>query len=146
MNQPDLESMLVPESTGDSGMGERRGIVTDDGMQQLGKRIEKFRKQSGIMQDEMAELLGITQSMYSRIERGDARVHGELMIHFVKIFGISADELLGIKSTKQPTEGTIARRWVKRMSRVDELAKRDQDALARIIYAFLERTTNKAAS
>ncbi len=126
-------------------MGERRGIVTDDGMQQLGKRIEKFRKQSGIMQDQMAELLGITQSMYSRIERGDARVHGELMIHFVKIFGISADELLGVKSSKQ-SDGAIGRRWVKRMSRVDELVKRDQDALARIIDAFLERTTKKAAS
>ncbi len=145
MNQQDLESMLLPELPGDCGMGERRGIVTDDGMQQLGKRIEKYRKQSGIMQDQMAELLGITQSMYSRIERGDARVHGELMIHFVKIFGISADELLGVKSSK-PTEGTIGRRWVKRMSRVDEIAKRDQDALARIIDAFLERTTKKVAS
>lgn len=145
MNRPDLESTFLPEITGDCGMGERRGIVTDDGMQQLGKRIEKYRKQSGIMQDQMADLLGITQSMYSRIERGDARVHGELMVHLVKIFGISADELLGIKANK-PIEGTIGRRWVKRMSRVDELGKRDQDALSRIIDAFLERTTKKAAS
>ena len=145
MSHPNLESSLLPELPGDYGMGERRGIVTDDGMQQLGKRIEKHRKQSGIMQDQMAELLGITQSMYSRIERGDARVHGELMVHLVKIFGISADELLGIKSTK-PVDGMIGRRWVKRISRVDDLGKRDQDALARIIDAFLERTTKKAAS
>ena len=40
---------------------------------------------------------------------------------------------------------TVPRRWVKRMGRIDELPKRDQDALARIIDAFLERQTRKAS-
>jgi transcriptional regulator with XRE-family HTH domain len=145
MNRPNLESTFDTESIGELGMAERRGIVTDEGMQELGQRIEKLRTQAGIMQNDMAETLGITQSMYSRIERGDARVHGELIIRLAKIFSVSSDELLGIKGNKG-TDGTIGRRWVKRMSRVDELGKRDQDALARIIDAFLERTTNKAAS
>lgn len=145
MNDQLLESELPPNELGDFQLTNRRGIVTEDGMQAIGKRVEHFRKLHGISQVDMASKLGVTQTIISRMELGEARVHGELMIRLVKIFGISADELLGIKSTKS-TEGTIGRRWVKRMSRVDELAKRDQDALARIIDAFLERTTKKVAS
>ena len=71
-------------------------------------------------------------------------MHGELIIRFAKIFGISSDELLGIK-TKSDTEIMVPRRWVKRIGRIDELPKRDQDALARIIDAFLERQNKKAS-
>ena len=142
---PHVESELISNELGDCQLTTRRGIVTEDGMQAIGKRIEHYRKLHGISQMDMASKLGVTQTIISRMELGEARIHGELIMKLVKIFGISADELLGIRSTK-PVDGTIGRRWVKRMSRVDELVKRDQDALARIIDAFLERNTKKAAS
>lgn len=144
MNPNDLESLRPCTAPGDAQLSERRGIVTEEGMLELAKRVEAFRKQSGITQVDMAEKLGITQAMISRIERGDARLHGELIIRFVKIFGISSDELLGLK-TKNDSDLLVPRRWVKRMGRIDELPKRDQDALARIIDAFLERQTKKAS-
>jgi transcriptional regulator with XRE-family HTH domain len=120
-------------------------MVTNDGMIELGRQVELHRKKAGILQADLAEKLGVTQPMISRIERGEIRLNGELIITLAKLFGISTDELLGVK-TKATSEATISRRWVKRMSRVDELGKRDQDALARIIDAFLERTTKKVAS
>lgn len=145
MNQVALESKNNLLNLGEKQLPERRGIVTEDGMLELGKRVERFRKQSGITQIEMAKTLGITQAMYSRIECGDARLHGELVIRLTKIFGVSSDELLGIK-IKNNSDIAVPRRWVKRLGRIDELPKRDQDALARIIDAFLERTTRQVAS
>lgn len=145
MTGHDLESFSNPIFQGDDALNERRGMVTNDGMIELGRQVELYRRKCGILQADLAERLGVTQPMISRIERGEIRLNGELIITLAKLFGISTDELLGVK-TKSTTDATIGRRWVKRMSRVDELAKRDQDALARIIDAFLERTTNKVAS
>ena len=144
VNSQELKSRCTQTHQGEGQLVERRGIVTEEGMLELAKRVEAFRKQSGITQMDMAEKLGIAQTMVSRIERGEARLHGELIIRFVKIFGISSDELLGIK-TKSDAEIMVPRRWVKRMGRIDELPKRDQDALARIIDAFLERQNKKAS-
>lgn len=144
MNFQNLESGGIQTYLGESQLSERRGIVTEEGMLELAKRVEAFRKQSGITQVDMALKLGLAQTMVSRLERGEARLHGELIIRFAKIFGISSDELLGIK-TKSDTEIMVPRRWVKRIGRIDELPKRDQDALARIIDAFLERQNKKAS-
>ena len=144
MNPNDLKSNCNTPQQGVSQLAERRGIVTEEGMIELGKRVEHFRKKCGIMQVNMAEKLRIAQTMVSRIERGEARLHGELIIQLAKIFGITSDELLGIKSDAA-VNSSVPRRWVKRVGKIDEMPKRDQDALARIIDAFLSKQTSKAS-
>lgn len=144
MNTNDLESLQAAQSLGEPVLSERNRLVTDEGMLELAKRVESFRKQAGILQAELAEKLGVTQPMISRIEAGLVRLNGELIVTLAKIFSISTDELLGAK-TKGDSDIVVPRRWVKRIGRIDELPKRDQDALARIIDAFLERQTRKAS-
>ncbi len=144
MNPNDLKSNCTITQQGVSQLAERRGIVTEEGMIELGKRVEHFRKKCGIMQVDMAEKLGIAQTMVSRIERGEARIHGELIIQLVRIFGISSDELLGLKSDSV-ANSSVPRRWIKRVGKIDDMPKRDQDALARIIDAFLSKQTAKAS-
>ena len=144
MNTNDLESLQVAPPLGEVVLSERNRLVTDEGMIELAKRVESFRKQAGILQSELAEKLGVTQPMISRIEAGLVRLNGELIVTLAKIFSITTDELLGVKS-KGESEASVPRRWIKRLGRIDELPKRDQDALARIIDAFLERQTKKAS-
>ena len=144
MNTNDLKSLQVAQSLGEPVLSERNRLVTDEGMLELAKRVEAFRKQAGILQAELAEKLGVTQPMISRIEAGLVRLNGELIVTLAKIFSITTDELLGAK-TKVDSDIAVPRRWVKRIGRIDELPKRDQDALARIIDAFLERQTKKAS-
>jgi len=144
MNNQHLKSLPGNSLLGESVLSERNRLVTDEGMIELAKRVESFRKQSGILQAELAEKLGVTQPMISRIEAGLVRLNGELIVTLAKLFSITTDELLGVK-TRAVSETSIPRRWVKRMGRIDELPKRDQDALARIIDAFLERQTRKAS-
>jgi transcriptional regulator with XRE-family HTH domain len=145
MNTPDLECAL-PRFEGDHTLVERNRLVTDEGMIELAKRVEFYRKKSGILQAELAERLGVTQPMISRIEKGLARLNGELIVRLADIFSISTDELLGAK-TKPIPETAIGRRWLKRLQRIDGLSKREQDALTLIIDAFLSKpkTKNKAS-
>ena len=145
MNITDLQSSQVVDSNGDIALIERRGFVTSDGMVELGRRMETYRKKSGILQSELAKKLGVTQPMISRIERGEIRLNGELIVTLAGLFSISTDELLGVKAKSTP-EVTVARRWVKRVQRIEGLPKRDQDALALIIDAFLSKQSTKAAS
>jgi transcriptional regulator with XRE-family HTH domain len=145
MNRPDLRSSWDLQISGDDALAERNRLVTDDGMIELGKRVEAYRKKTGILQTELAEKLNVTQPMISRIERGEIRLNGELIIRLATIFRVTTDELLGMKTHTGP-EIPIGRRWIKRLKRIDSLSKREQDALALIIDAFLSKRKSKAAS
>lgn len=145
MNNRRIESDQHANSPEEPILAERNRLVTDDGMIELARRVESFRKRSGILQAELAEKLGVTQPMISRIERGLVRLNGELIMTLAEIFSISTDELLGVK-TRPTSEITVARRWVKRMQRIEGLPKRQQDALVLIIDAFLAKPKSKAAS
>ena len=111
---------------------------------ELAERIVKLRRERGITQIDLAATLGVTQPMISRFECGDFRISSDMVFKLAKLFAVTSDELLGLKTQKDEST-TVPRRWVKRMGRIDELPKRDQDALARIIDAFLERQTRKAS-
>ena len=46
----------------------------------IAERLSAVRKQAGITQIDMAKKLKVTQSMYSRYERGDARIYADLLV------------------------------------------------------------------
>jgi transcriptional regulator with XRE-family HTH domain len=107
---------------------------------EIGTQLAQLRKEKGITQAELAERLGISQPMASDYERGKLRLHGELIVQLSEILGVSADQILGIQTSQQP-KGTIKnRRLNHRLQAIDQLPKRDQDALFRTIDAFISRT------
>ncbi len=106
---------------------------------QIGARLAELRKEKGITQGELAERLDVSQPMISDYERGELRLHGELIVELAKILGVSADELLGIKIGRK--NGSIKnRRLARRLQSIDQLPKRDQEALLRTIDAFVSKT------
>ena len=88
---------------------------------------------------ELAERLEISQPMASDYERGKLRLHGELIIQLSEILGVSADEILGISPPKAAKGAVKNRRLSHRLQAIDQLPKRDQDALFRTIDAFISR-------
>jgi transcriptional regulator with XRE-family HTH domain len=103
----------------------------------IAERIVRLRKERGITQIEVSKTLGITQPMVSRLEKGDYRLNGEIIIGLAKLFRITADELLGLKSPSQ-TQSGISRRWLKRLSMIERLPKRDQDGLIQTVDRYLK--------
>lgn len=105
--------------------------------QAIGERLAQLRKERGITQKEMAAKLDVTQSMVSDYENGVFRIHGDLIIKIAKILRVSADELLGLGKTQGNNQTIQNKRIYKKLRDIDKLPKRDQEALLRIINAFL---------
>ncbi len=64
---------------------------------ELGNRLAELRKQHGLSQEELADQLGVSRQAVSKWERGEASPDTDNLIELSRIYGISLDELLGLK-------------------------------------------------
>src|SRR5687768_10513659 len=101
----------------------------------LGLRLARLRNERGFTQVELAEKLGIAQPIISDYERGRLRPHPDMLTRLAAALQVSADELLGLAKAEKPAP--LNRRFLRRLQAVDQLPKRDQEALLRTIDAFL---------
>ena len=68
----------------------------------LGKRLAALRREKGMKQDELSELLGVTPQAVSKWENDQTCPDISLLPSLAKIFGISVDELLSGKKEEAP--------------------------------------------
>ena len=106
----------------------------------LGRRLAKLRKERGFTQTELAQKMDIIQVLVSDYETGKLRPHPDMLVRFSKALETSVDEILGLKPQRKSSTAGINRRFLRRLQNIDQLPKRDQDALLRTIDAFLART------
>jgi transcriptional regulator with XRE-family HTH domain len=109
----------------------------NDKEETIGQRMARLRRERGITQVELAEMLGVPQPMISAYENGGLRLHGDLIVELTKILEVSADQLLGLKETKNGTAKNG--RLLRKLQQLQLLPRRDQQALMRTIEAFLQR-------
>ena len=96
-----------------------------------------MRREFGYTQAELAEQLDIPQSVVSAYESGGRRFHADMLIKFASLFGVSADELLGIE--KPAANGQkVSVHLTKRMQKIQELPKAKQKVLLQTIDLFLK--------
>ena len=116
----------------------------------IAAHVAIIRKDQGFTQAEMANKLKTTQSVYSRYERGDLRIHADTLLQLAKIFGVTPNELCGINpsgSAKKisTSEENIPKRFLRRLRGVQHLTRTDQDYLLRTIDAFMSVGADKKA-
>lgn len=124
----------------ESVLAKKRVASTEEGARAIGERITTLRKARGITQVEFAEKLGISQALVSKYERGELLLHAELLGHVATALRVSSDELLGLQKRKPstaPVAPLVDRTLARRFTLVQALPRRDRDALARTIDAFL---------
>ena len=63
------------------------------------RRMRDLREDSDLNQTQVAEILGISQTVYSRYERGATELP---LRHLVALCNVSADYLLGFINTPNP--------------------------------------------
>jgi transcriptional regulator with XRE-family HTH domain len=103
----------------------------------IAQRLARIRRERGMTQVELAQRLGVAQPVVSDYERGELRLHGELIVKLSDILGVSSEEILGLK--KAPSNGTLKnRRLLRRLQAIERLPRRDQQALLRTIDRFLD--------
>ena len=64
------------------------------------ERLKNAREDRDITQIDMAEMLGMNQSNYSRIETGHQEPSLDQLIKIAEIFKLTIDELLGVEADK----------------------------------------------
>lgn len=63
-------------------------------------RLLQYRKQAGFSQEELAEKIGVSRQAVSKWERSEASPDTDNLVELSKLYGVSLDELLGLKATK----------------------------------------------
>jgi transcriptional regulator with XRE-family HTH domain len=107
------------------------------GDETLGQRLARLRKERGLTQVELAQKIGIIQSLVSEYERDKLRLNSEMLARFALALGVSADELLGLE--KRPHNGDkVSLKVARRMRQVEKLPPHEQAALLKTIDAFLK--------
>jgi len=69
-------------------------------MIKIGYRIKKLRKQLGISQQRLADLLGVARPTISQIENGERKVSTDELVKLSEIFNLSVESVLNLK--KEP--------------------------------------------
>lgn len=75
-------------------------MYVGDAMEKYIKRIRDLREDNDLTQTTIAKLLGTSQTMYARYERGANEIPVRHIIKLCKIYNVSADYLLGISEKK----------------------------------------------
>lgn len=73
-------------------------------MLKIGERIKNLRKKQDVTQEKLAAYLNISYQAVSKWENGTALPDITLIPGIANFFGISADELLGMKNTEETEE------------------------------------------
>jgi transcriptional regulator with XRE-family HTH domain len=107
---------------------------------EVGQRLRAIRLAQDMSQVKLAELLGITQSNVSGLERGVRSLTIHQVAKLAKALGVTTDELLlGVASNGQKSEAQIQdRRFLRRLKRIDAMSRRQKDALLVTIDNFLK--------
>lgn len=107
--------------------------MTDKEIQvKVGKRIKEYRNQRGFTQQYFSELVGLTPSYFSDIERGKSFPSPEKFVAIANALGCSADQLFcDVIENSSPV---IAAGIVEKIS---ALKPEDQNRLVAIVNAYI---------
>lgn len=103
----------------------------------IARKLRELRTRRGMTQVELAEKVGIDQTLLSTYERGTVRLHAAMVAALAKALRTTTDELLGLKEPKD-TGLVKDRRFLRRLEQIDRLPRRKKDALLTTIDAFLK--------
>jgi transcriptional regulator with XRE-family HTH domain len=133
-------------SSEESALAKKRIATTPEGAIAIGRRLAELRKAKGLTQVDVGAALGIAQGLLSKYECGDLLLHGELIIQFARVLGVSSDDILGIDSRRaKPAVPAIDKTLARRLAQLQALPRRDRDTLLRTLDAFLVKSSARAA-
>jgi transcriptional regulator with XRE-family HTH domain len=106
----------------------------------FGKRLKEIRKRRGVSQVDLAQKLGIHQSLISQYECGHIRLHGALLVRLALALQTTPDEILAVK-TAPGDEQPLDRRFLRRLKKLDRLSPHQKKILLGTIDAFLSKVS-----
>src|SRR5688572_28863583 len=102
------------------------------GKESLGERIARLRKERGYTQIELAEKIGIIQTIISDYEKDRFRPNTDMIIRLAQALEVSTDELLGLKAAKKK-ENKPSLKILRRLHKIESLPPAKQKAVLKTL-------------
>lgn len=97
----------------------------------LNKRLQTFRKEAHIQQQEMADYCGLSKNYLSAMERGINKCNAHVLISYARKLNVSLDKLTGLDSYKSEPEENIIPDL---KAAISAMSHRDQEKLLEILH------------
>jgi transcriptional regulator with XRE-family HTH domain len=109
----------------------------DLGEETIGQRIARLRKERGYSQQALAQKMGIVRVLVSDYEKGRLRPHPEMVARFALAFGVTTDEIIGLKrSDSESHKPNLAIQ--KRMRQIEQLPSAKKRVILQTIDGFIK--------
>lgn len=117
-------------------------MTTDEKVffQALGLRIAGLRKDLDLTQQQLADLLGVSQQMVASYEVGRRRVPVSLLPTLARVLAVSVEQLIG-ESDKRSGKRGPAPKLQLQLEQVSRLPKAKQLAIAQVLDSMLAGAT-----
>jgi transcriptional regulator with XRE-family HTH domain len=112
--------------------------LTNSGLESMGQRLARLRKERGWTQVELADRTGIVQTVLSDYERGKLRLNADMIVRFASTLDITTDELLQPKAAQTVLRRKPSLRVLRRLERIESLPQHQQNTLLKTIDGFLK--------
>lgn len=108
-------------------------------MKHIGKTIKAIREEKKMTQQQIAELIHMHRSNYSRVEAGDRDLSLEAVSKIAKYFGMTIDELVNFDGNL-PDEVTIEdKSLMEQLRLIQELEPEEKNMIFKLVDTFLTK-------
>ena len=105
----------------------------------IGANIKKLREDRGIKQSEIADLVGMHRSNYSKIENGQIEISLAAVDKIADFFNISIDELVHMGQEIPKEINLEDKTTVEQVKLIQELDQEEKSMVFKIIETFLTK-------
>jgi transcriptional regulator with XRE-family HTH domain len=108
-------------------------------MQHIGKTIKKIREEKGLTQQQVAELVHMHRSNYSKVENGERELSVDAVNKIAKYFGMTMDELVNFDGA-MPNDITVEdKSLMEQVKLIAELEPEEKSMVFKMIDTFLTK-------
>lgn len=73
----------------------------------MDNRIRELRNERGLRQEDLAEMINVSQQTISRLENGENALTSDILVDLSKVFHVSADYILKLSDSRLTQEWRI---------------------------------------
>lgn len=108
-------------------------------MMVIGENIKELRKSRGISQQQIADLINMHRSNYSKVESGQREISISALTKIAKYFNVSVDDILNNKN-EVPEEISVENKTLlEKVKLIEELEEDEQNMVFKFIDSLLTK-------
>ena len=105
----------------------------------IGQNVKRLREDRGIKQNEIADLIGMHRSNYSKIENGQREISIVAIDKIASYFNISIDELVHMGNDLPKEVSLEDKTTVEQVKLIQELDQEEKNMVFKMVETFLTK-------